>query len=226
MRQGSTSGQNCGRVRVAKLPDPPTQEELRRRGCSTVDLPAGTLLWRVHFAQGMYSLPWNTARHFGPVDRFDPHPPPPNVHDEVGVLYTATTLVTCLAEVFQLTRVIDRVHLRPTATSWRTIRDLTLIDLQGRSALRLGASESINATAHRSRTQAWARLLVDAFPTADGFWRRSAMDGGDGVCLVVGPQADGTTALPERPDFSRSLDRPSMEDVTAQVAGLIGYDIV
>ncbi|WP_299039406.1 RES family NAD+ phosphorylase [uncultured Pseudokineococcus sp.] len=189
-------------------------------------LPAGTPLWRVHLAQGPYALPWDTARRFGPLERFDPHPPPPGPHPEVGVLYTATTLVTCLAEVFQATRVIDRVHLRPTATSWRTTRDLMLIDLQGQAALRLGAAESINGTARRSRTQAWARALVAAFPTVDGFRHRSAMDGGDCVCLVVGPHADGTTALPENPEFSRPLDEVAMGDVAAEAAGLLGYDVV
>ncbi|MEJ5943851.1 RES family NAD+ phosphorylase [Pseudokineococcus basanitobsidens] len=211
---------------MTHLPDPPSRSELRQRGFTPVELPAGTPLWRVHMAQGSHALPWDEPRRYGPVDRFDPHPPTPQVHAGVGVLYTATTLVTCLAEVFQATRVINRTHLRPTATSWLTTRDLTLVDLQGQAALRLGAAESINGTARRSQTQAWARALVDAFPAVDGFWHRSAMDGGHCACLVVGSQADATTALPAHPDFSRPLDEVAMGDAAAQAAGLIGYDVV
>jgi hypothetical protein len=211
---------------VGKFDLPPDVEDLAQRGFTPRVVPAGTALWRVHTSRGPHALPWNEPRRYGPKSRFDPHPPPVGDSSDVGVLYTATTLATCLAEVFQHTRVVDRSHGRPVATSWLTTRDLTLIDLQGQAALRLGAADAINGEAPRALTQAWARALVAAFPTVDGFWHRSAMDGGDCACLVTGPSADATTALPADPDFSRALDEGRMVSAVAQAAGLIGFAVI
>ena len=68
---------------------------------------------------GPHVAPFNNLRIFGPIRscRFDPHPDgPATEHQGIGVLYAAGTLQTSLAEVFQITRVIDCVTGAPAAS--------------------------------------------------------------------------------------------------------------
>ncbi|WP_339575926.1 RES family NAD+ phosphorylase [Pseudokineococcus basanitobsidens] len=179
----------------------------------------------MHATVGPYVLPWDRARTYGPVDRFDPHPLPVGDDSGVGVLYTALSVRTCLAEVFQDSRVV-MTEQRPYATSWPTTRDLDLVDLTGTAALLLGAADAIGADRRRARTQAWARALLEAFPAVDGFWHRSAMDGGDCVCLVSCVASGALDAVPPRPAFSLPLTHRSMADVVDVAASEIGYLVV
>ena len=66
-------------------------------------------LARITFASSPFALAWGRLRSWGPVARcrWGPHPEPPGDHPGEGVLYTAGDLMTCVAEVFADTRVID-----------------------------------------------------------------------------------------------------------------------
>src|SRR5271166_4552927 len=95
---------------MAKFPEPPSRLGLPPE---TTVLPAGARLWRVYFTGGAYPGAWNAFRYFGPSEsRFDHHEPPPRVQAR-GILYAAGDATTCLAEVFQATRVIDRAASAP-----------------------------------------------------------------------------------------------------------------
>ena len=111
------------------------------------------LLWRIHRTQGSHVLPWNQLRRFGPIPtmRYDPQPEPAAPSIE-GVLYTATSLATALAETFQATRVVDSRSFEPQATAWTPTRDLQLLDLTGGWALRNGAAFAL-ATAPQEHLQ-------------------------------------------------------------------------
>jgi hypothetical protein len=98
--------------RAARLPDPPSVADLRATGIRDDEIRiVGTeeLWWRVHRTQGRHMLAWNTFRRYGPILRFDPHPPPAREHADGGVWYGASTPDAALAESFQSDRTV-RCH--------------------------------------------------------------------------------------------------------------------
>lgn len=172
------------------------------------------LLWRVHRTQGGHVLAWNQLRGFGPIPtmRYDPHSEPAADSDE-GVLYTATSLATALAETFQTTRVVDTRSFAPQVTAWTPTRDLRLLDVTGGWALRNGAAFSL-ATAARSTCRAWVRKIRAMWPDLDGLWAPSTMTGDANVVLW----SPARTSLPAAPDFSRPLAEPTVRAIADRIA--------
>ncbi|WP_330133255.1 hypothetical protein [Rhodococcus artemisiae] len=61
------------------LPSPPPVAELRAAGLhpdEVIDWPATDIVWRVHRTTGGHTLSRDGLREFGPILRFDHHPPP------------------------------------------------------------------------------------------------------------------------------------------------------
>src|ERR1700760_1833054 len=111
---------------MVKLPEPPAQLTLAPE---LYVVPAGSTLWRIYFAGGPHPTQWNDLRWFGPTNaRFDHHDPPPRGQRK-GVLYAAMEPITCLAEVFQATRTIDRQARAPWLVAFETTRPLRLLNL-------------------------------------------------------------------------------------------------
>lgn len=120
------------------------------------------VLWRVFRTTGPHTSPWNALRTFGPIStcRFDPHPDgPPRHHPGVRVMYTAASLPTAVAEVFQTTRVVDGRHGAPAAVAFRLNRPVQLLDLSGGWPLRAGAAHVIN-TGRRAAARSWASAIT------------------------------------------------------------------
>ncbi len=181
------------------------------------------LLWRIHRTQGSHVLAWNQLRTFGPIStmRYDPQPEPAGSSME-GVLYTATSLATALAETFQATRVVDSRSFGPRVTAWTPTRALRLLDLTGSWALRNGAAFSL-ATAPKSTCRAWARQIRATWPDLDGLWAPSTMTGGANVVLWNPAQ----TSLPDGPDFSRPLTEPTVHAICNRIAREeLGYRLI
>ncbi len=181
------------------------------------------LLWRIHRTQGSHVLAWNQLRRFGPIPtmRYDPQPEPaaPSVE---GVLYTATSLATSLAETFQATRVIDSHSFGPQITAWTPTRGLRLLDLTGGWALRNGAAFAL-ATAPKSTCRAWARQIRATWPDLDGLWAPSTMTGSNNVVLWN----PARTSFPAAPDFSRPLAEPTLHAMANRIAGQdLGYRFI
>ncbi len=173
------------------------------------------MLWRIHRSVGEHVLPWSALRHWGPAAtmRFDPHPPPPQEHPEIGVSYTALDLATAITETFQQQRVIDTAGGRPKATSWRTIRPLRLLNLTDDWALRNGASHSL-ASGPRATCRTWAQAIATTWPDLDGLWSSSTLTGRPNVTLWT-PAAD---TFPASPDFSEYLDAAPMWAILREIA--------
>ena len=132
-------------------------------------LPAGSVLWRLYFRGGNHPTLWDSFRAHGPVrGRFDHQLPP--AHAQLRkILYSAEHGPTCLAEVFQDTRLIDREAREPWLVAFEIQREAPLLDLTGSWPTRAGASMAIG-TGPRPRAQRWSRAIYEAYPDLDGLY--------------------------------------------------------
>lgn len=87
-------------------------------------LRAGDIAWRV-YRRKPHGTAWNTFRDFGPTTaRFDHQQAPMSLGGRRAILYAAAAYPTCLAEVFQDTRTIDRFANEPYVAAFVFARDL------------------------------------------------------------------------------------------------------
>jgi hypothetical protein len=183
---------------------------------------AGTL-WRVHRTEGEHVLPWNKLRTYGPLPsmRWDPQSGPEPISAAEGVLYAAADVATRLAEVYQITRVIDTRAGAPTLTAWQPQRRLRLLDLSGTWLLRNTASAALPA-APRSICRRWARVIYTTWPELDGLYAPSTLTGRANIVLW-NAAAD---SIPTMPSFSRPLTHPLVWSIAQAAAAEIGYRIL
>ncbi len=87
---------------MAKLPNPPSVDEMGAIEPRYHVLATGTRLWHVYFQGGRHPRPWYTFRDYGPVAtaRFDHHTSPPRRQDR-RIYYAGTNGPLCVVEVFQ-----------------------------------------------------------------------------------------------------------------------------
>jgi hypothetical protein len=183
---------------MAKFPEPPAA---LREPAEQKLLPAGTRLWRVHYLGGPQPARWNAFR---------------------GILYLAASPITCIAEVFQVTRVVDRNRDKPWLTGFETTRDVTLIDLTGAWPTRAGASIAIN-TGPRPRAQGWSRLIYATYPDIEGLLYCSSMHANQ---TAVALDERALNALPAAPIFSRALGDAALPLRLDDACRLLGYGLV
>jgi hypothetical protein len=206
------------------LPPPPEASELAGRApAEAVAVTRVTTLWRVYGTAGSHGGPWSGFRHFGPVStaRFDHHLPPP-AEQPRAVAYAALAIQTCVAEVFQDTRVIDRRRHAAWLVGFRLAREVRLLDLSGTWPTRAGASQAISS-GRRAIAQAWARAIYQAYTDLDGLWYRSAMDGGR-PALALNERAED--ALRRQPDVHLPLTHAGLEPPLARMGRTLGYLLV
>lgn len=204
---------------MSKLPEPP-----RRLTLPAVHriLPMGTTVWRVYFSAGPYPAMWRDLRWFGPTTaRFDHHDPPARIQTR-GVLYGAAEPITCLAEVFQATRTIDRNKNGPWLVAFTTVRTLRLLDLTGAWPTRAGASMAIHS-GPRPRARRWSRAIYDAYPDVEGLWYASSMYANRPSLMLY---ERGQAAIPPTPMFHRALVDPALQARLSAAATLLGYRMV
>jgi hypothetical protein len=207
---------------MAKFPEPPAVEGLAAVSPDPRIVPAGTMLWRLYFRGGSHPSFWNVFRAYGPTrGRFDHHLPPPQVQDR-QILYCAEHGPTCLAEVFQDTRGIDRLAGDPWLVGFVLSRDLDLLDLTGTWPTRAGASMALNS-GPRPRAQRWARIIYEAYPRLQGIYYPSSMDGNH-PALALTERA--LAAMPSTPVFHRPLLDPAFLTVLRHVARDFGYGLL
>jgi hypothetical protein len=202
---------------LVKLGRAPGPAELTDQSEDWVALPTSSVLWRVHRTAGGHVVAWHHLRHWGPSDaRFDPHLRPPSVQS-VGVSYTSLDVPTCLAEAYQVRRVVNTVFEAPYLTAWSPRRELHLLDLSGTWPVRNGASHAINTGRH-DLCRGWARAIYERWPAADGLYYRSAMTGRPSVALWTA----AVNSFPARPGFSHALAAPMVRGLLQQAADEIG----
>ena len=209
---------------MAKLGKPSVLDVLR-----ALDPPRATILAgqdrlvRIYYASGPHPVAWNEFRDWGPATnaRFDHHLPKDSREPHARsrkVLYCAKQGITCIAEVFQATRVVNRIDNDPYLCVFSPKRELTLLDLTGRFATRMGASLAIHS-GPRNRAREWARALYEAFD-CDGLLYLSSMDPG-APAIALNERAED--AMPEAPLSNRPLSDPLLTDVIDAHTHRLGY---
>ena len=208
---------------MAKLPGPPAPGALAARLPPEVKvLRRGTVLWRIYPRGGPHPATWSGFRHFGPVPgmRFDHHLLPPRAQGR-GILYAALRIYTCLAEVFQETRTIERSRNRPWLVGIALARAVPVLDLTGAWPTRAGASMALS-TGPRDRTRAWSKRIYEDYPAVEGLLYPSSMDGNQ-PAVVLYERARG--ALAQRPTFHRALTDPALRAAVVKSALLFNYGV-
>jgi hypothetical protein len=206
---------------VAKFPDPPAAGALAARLLPALKrLPEGTLLWRIYRQGAAHPAAWNEFRHWGPVPnaRFDHHLPPPHAQAR-GILYAATLVATCFAEVFQDTRTIERSRQRPWLAGFELARTLPLLDLTGTWPTRAGASMAVSS-GRRDRARAWSRRIYEDYAEVEGLYYPSSMGGNQPIVALF---ERGRAALPARPVLHRALADPALNAAIVQAAADFDY---
>ncbi len=214
---------------MAKFPEPPSIDELKRVPPQTVNLKAGVKIFRIFRSQGPYPVSWNTFRYFGPTSsRFDHHLKSRAEKPETGtrgVLYGAIgpkAIPTCLAEFFQGARRINRRDGVPILSAFALAEPVTLLDLRGSFATQIGASMAIN-TGPRPGAQRWAQRLYEAYPQSHGIIYPSSMHANEpAIALWERSQA----IMPQHPLLHRLLSDPALKRVILETAEAIGYSVV
>ena len=208
---------------MAKLPGPPVPGALAARLPAEVKvMRRGTVLWRIYARGGAHPATWSGFRHFGPMPgmRFDHHLPPPRAQGR-GILYAALRVYTCLAEVFQETRTIERSRSRPWLVGIALSRAVPLLDLTGAWPTRAGASMALG-TGPRDRTRAWSTRIYEDYPAVEGLLYPSSMDGNQPAAALY-ERAQGAVA--GRPVFHRALSDPALLSAVVKSALLFGYGV-
>jgi len=207
------------------LPDPPGASVLAGLEPRLCTVPVGTALARVYYTASGRPLWWNEFRSFGPLNfRWDHHVATAAggpVEQARGVFYAATDATTCLAEVFQATRRVDRVYQAPWLVVFKTQGPLVLLDLTSDYPAQVGASMAIHS-GNRHRARAWARDLYDAYPGAQGIRYASAACGG-APAFALTERALRAPLLPAHPEFHRALADDILLDPLKHAAQSIGY---
>ena len=209
-----------------KLPPEPDRARLTAIGPTFHHLAVGTLLWRVYGRGGAHPLPWNGFRHFGPVAamRFDHHDPDEQGMAQTqarGILYGAWHGPTCLAEVFQATRTIERHTRDPWLVAFRTVTPIALLDLTGTWPTRAGASMAL-ASGPRASARHWSRAVYEVYPAVQGLLYPSSMAANRSSFAFF---ERATPALPSEPAFHRALADPLLFPWLRVVAADFGYGL-
>ncbi len=206
---------------MAKFPEPPPTNRLAAIAPEVHTLAAGTRLWRIYFRGGRHPTFWDTFRSFGPTgSRFDHHQP--TRAQKRSILYGALMGPTCLAEVFQQTRVIDRVASDPWLVGFDLKASLDLLDLTGIWPTRAGASMAI-ASGQRPRARRWSRAIYVAYPQLQGLYYPSSMSANQPAVALY---ERALPAVPAKPVFHRPLVDPALRGILGTSAKEMGYGLV
>jgi RES domain-containing protein len=210
---------------VAKFPSSPGVAVLSALAPTIHILPEGSILARVYYARSPYLQAWDQFRYFGPLNsRWDHHVPDVEGNpqaQERGIYYAAANAKTCLAEVFQVTRRIDRVFQAPWLVVFETQAQLKLLNLTGDLATRMGASMGIHSGS-RGRARGWARDLYEAFPEIQGILYAASMHGGR-PAMALNERALAGPLFPAHPLYHRALADDAMLNTLKHAASDLGY---
>lgn len=212
---------------MAKFPRAKNTADIRNTPPEVRTLREGTVLARVYFSGSTPPTRWNDFRKYGPTNaRFDHHlldkRGEPCVQER-SVLYCASNASTCLAEVFQQTRRIDRVRNAPWLAIFELQRPVQLLVLTGTYPTRVGASMAINSGS-RVRAREWAQRFYEAYEDLHGIYYASSMHANQ-PAIALNDRAEKAQTLPPHPRFNRALADDVLLDVLKHAAAALGYGL-
>lgn len=173
-------------------------------------LPAGSELYRIYDPTGR-RVGRLTFRFVGSRLRFDHHV---GGSKKRGIYYSAPTLEGCVVEVFGDSGTVRFEKYRvgnPVLT-----RDLLLLDLRRRGAMRAGTVLAISSADH-ALSQAWSRYFYEhpeIYGEIDGLIYANAHNGADAVALYE--RASGGLSCPPARDWP--LSDPVIETLIREIA--------
>ena len=160
---------------------PPPSARRRIRPAHHV-LRAGTDVFRIYDPKGAHGPRDGRAfRWRGPYARFDHHRGT-GTRERRGIWYGALTVGCAVAEAFDI-GIVDPGTKRLARA--QATRDLLLLDLRGRGAMRAGTVAAISAADHRL-SQQWSRYFWEhpqVYGELDGLFYASAHNGEPAVAL-------------------------------------------
>lgn len=212
---------------MPKLPRAPDPARLKGLEPELRELPREARFWRVYFRAGPHATTWHRFRHAGPSDtRFEHHLPAAEMQKGAparAILYAAEHPYTCLAEVFQRTRVIDRWRADPWLVCFELARPLVALNLTGSFPTRAGASMAL-MTGPRSVARSWARGFYGAYPEMHGLCYPSSMHA-NAPAIALNERAERLNAVRRGPAFHRALGDPALLTVLRNAARELGYGL-
>ena len=216
---------------------PPPGQLPDRRPADDLTVPAGSRVVRIHAHAGRYWQPWWEFRRAAIPNpgRFDAFDAP----DVDGVSYFAiagsdeerarvavgetSAVATCLAEVVQEKRVLDRLDERSLLIACLT-RPLTLLDVSSDWVTGARAGTHV-ATAPKQRTSQWEASIAHRWPDLHGITWISAVRPPGRALVLWSPRASDELAAAE-PQLHRALDDPYISPVLAWAADATGATLV
>ncbi len=142
-----------------------------------------------------------------------------------GILYAATgddAIDTCVAEVFQDTRLVDTRRNEPWLAAFTLMANVSLLDLTSKWPTRAVASANINS-GPRPRCRRWSREIYDAYPDLGGLYYASAMNGNE---RAVALYERASNTLPRSPVLNRPLSDAPLLIPLERIATGLGYDLI
>lgn len=181
-------------------------------------LPAGTRLVRL-FDPSRYGATATEFRSYGPLLRFDHHRRREDgargEDAERGIYYAATTLSSCMVEIFGDAGVVD-LHRHHVASPILR-RELHLLDLRGNGAMKAGTKAAISKIPDRGLSQAWSRYFYETtrvYGELDGLIYYNAHNDEDSLALYE--RASGALECP--PERTMRLDAETLRPAVLEAA--------
>ncbi len=207
---------------MPKVPRKPSLARLRQLQPDIKIIKVGSILWRIYFRASRHPTRWHDLRHVGPIDaRFDHHLGDEPTLQDRAILYAADNPLTCFAEVFQKTRVINRWHKDPWLVGFAINKTLRLLDLTGSFPTQAGASMGL-MTGSRSIARSWAQAFYTVYPETCGLFYPSSMHANQ-PAVVLTDRAESVGIMPKQPSFHRALGDPVMLSMLKNAARTLGY---
>lgn len=209
---------------MPKLPRAPDLERLRSLSPHIRVIEAGTPWHRIYRRGGSHPTRWDALRHYGPTAaRFDHHLTNRDGRSQVqdrGISYVAADAPTAIAEVFQLTRRLDRVHGHPWLVQFALASPLSMLDLTDTFLVQTGGSMKLVSGA-RSDARRWSKAFYDAYADIDGLYYPSSMT--NRPIMALYERARSKNVFPDSPIFHRALADPLITDPLHEACVDIGY---
>lgn len=203
--------------RLGKPPDKFTIPSVIKR------LATGTRVFRIYFRGGAYPSTWDQFRDFGPTgSRFDHHTIPKR-HQQRATMYVtmgSQAILSTLAEVFQVTRHIDRSLNDPWLAAFEVLTPVPLLNTDSPWPTQAGGNMALNSGL-RSRSREWSRCIYRSYPKVVGIAYPSSLT--NKSCAALYERAAG--AVPSHPQLNLPLKHPALGTNLLAAADKLNFTI-